>query len=141
MDDIDLVILDGLREDARVTSAELGRRVKLSPKAVTDRIHRLEDTGVITGYHAGIDATKIGFPVRAYLHVKAARASYSQVISLARDLPEVREAHHVGEPKSFVLRVVARSQEDLQRLSAAFEAFGPVKAAQILSTPVEKHTK
>ena len=89
---------------------------------------------------ASINLAKVGFPIRAIVCVKAPRDQYPRLISRARDIPEVRAAHHANEPTSFVLRVVARDEADLKRVLDSFSEFGPIDCVRILSTPVEKHS-
>src|SRR4051794_22977812 len=72
IDELDLRILTELQANARVTLAELGRRVGLSAPAVAERVQRLEDTGVITGYHAEVDPRPLGFPVTVMIRVRPA---------------------------------------------------------------------
>ena len=67
MDRVDWHILTELQADARLSFNELSRRVKLSAPAVADRVRRLEDSGVISGYHAAVDLESVGRPVRVDL--------------------------------------------------------------------------
>ncbi len=70
LDDLDWQLLELLQSDGRLTFSELGRRVSLSPPAVTERIRRLEENGIITGYRASVDLTKLGLPIEAMVRAK-----------------------------------------------------------------------
>lgn len=120
--------------------AELGRKVHLSPASTADRVRRLEEEGVIAGYHALTNPSKLGYDVRAFLWVRAARAEFAKVIALARSTPEVKELHHTGGKNTFVARVIARDMPELDRLAHNFSLHGKVDTEIIVSTPVQKHT-
>jgi Lrp/AsnC family leucine-responsive transcriptional regulator len=140
LDEISLTLLRALEENARTTLQDLAKKVDLSGTAVSDRIRRLEEAGVITGYHAHTNHAKIGYPIRAFIRLKAPRDHYSKVIALARSAIGVQECHHVAKEDSFYLRVLAASDQELKAMVTQFKAYGKAKAAIITSTPVEKHT-
>ncbi|MGH3022554.1 MAG: Lrp/AsnC family transcriptional regulator, partial [Gaiellaceae bacterium] len=86
-------ILQELQAEARLSMAELGRRVSLSPPAVAERVQRLERAGVITGYHASVDPKAIGFPLAAIVRVRPASRQLHKIPEVARGLPEVVECY------------------------------------------------
>src|SRR3712207_9427206 len=92
-DDTSLRLLSELQEDARTSLAELGRRVGLSAPAVAERIRRLEQDGVITGYRAEVDPRALGYPLRVQVCVPPAPRPLRDVAELARQTPEVVECH------------------------------------------------
>lgn len=69
LDDVGWKILDELQQNARVSFAELGRRVRLSTPAVLERVRRMEETGIILGYHAQLDGAKVGLPITAFIRI------------------------------------------------------------------------
>src|SRR5438034_8862319 len=89
VDDTDRRLLQQLQEDARLSLAELGRRVGLSPPAVADRLRRLEDDGVIAGYRAEIDPRAVGYDLSAVLRVRPDARQLPKIAGIARDTPEV----------------------------------------------------
>lgn len=139
IDEIDLQILAALQENARIPFAQLARNVGLSGPAVTDRIKRLEDEGVISGYHAQINLGKIGYGVSAFIRLQVPRDHFAVVMSLARNLREVRECVHVEGEEAFYLRVAAGSTEHLQDVVDQFRAHGKPQVSLILSVPVQKY--
>jgi Lrp/AsnC family transcriptional regulator, leucine-responsive regulatory protein len=140
MDEIDRRILNALEENARARFTELARKVGLSPAAVTERVRRMEEEGVIAGYHAILNASKIGWDVHAYVSVKAPQEQIGEVIALARTTPEVKQAHRIAGANTFLLRVVARTESDLERIMQELGRLGTTEAAVVVSTPVEKFT-
>lgn len=89
LDAIDRSILTELQAEARISNAELGRRVGLSAPAVSERVKRLERTGVITRYHADVEPRTIGFPIGAVVRIRPAAQQLRKIPEVARDTPEV----------------------------------------------------
>lgn len=83
-DDIDRNILKELQLDARTSYAELGRRVGLTTPAVIERVRKLEDAKIITGYRADIDTSKVGLPIMAFVRMSITGVDYSHIIEVAR---------------------------------------------------------
>lgn len=140
LDPINLAILHELQQDARLSYSELGRRVGLSTPAVTERVRRLEDAGIITGYGVRLDPARLGYEITALIEVAAPPTRYHQVVEFARGKLEVRECYFVTGESSFVARVVARSIAHLQALIQQMSVFGSTRTSVVLSTPVIKET-
>lgn len=140
LDKINLAILDELQQDARLSYSELGRRVGLSTPAVTERLRRLEDAGVIGGYGARIDPVRLGYGITALIEVAVPPTRYNQVLEYAQATAEVRECYFVTGESSYVARVVARSVQHLQELIQRLSLFGSTKTSVVLSSPIIKHT-
>ncbi len=116
MDDIDLVLLEALRRDARASWAELGRLVGLSGPSVTDRVSRLEAAGVITGYHAAVDPATLGRPVAALVGVHLSDTSDQDAVTTAlQRLDEVEDCWFVAGDESFLLKVRVPDVAELER--------------------------
>src|SRR5690349_5113141 len=107
LDGIAWKILENLQNHARMSFAELGRRVGLSTPAVIERVRRLEEAGVITGYHATVDPSRIGLGVLALVRVRIASGSDTsrRLGRVLVDCPEVVEAHHVTGDDCYVCKV------------------------------------
>ena len=95
LDETGWEILRALQENARVSWSVLGRRVGLSAPAVAERVRRMEDAGLITGYRAQVDPARLGFAVPAIIRVSAPEEKCAALKSLIKSLPEVRDCHHV----------------------------------------------
>ena len=95
LDETNRRLIVALQEDARLSLAELGRRVGLSAPAVAERLARLEQAGVIRGYHADIDPRAVGYPLDVVLRVRPAPRQLAKVADLARGSREITECHRV----------------------------------------------
>jgi Lrp/AsnC family leucine-responsive transcriptional regulator len=129
-------ILEELQRDGRVTFAELGRRVGLSPPAVAERVQRLEEAGVITGYGAQVDARALGFSLSAYIRVRPAPDRLQTVAEAARRTPEVVECHRVTGDDCYVMRACLRDVEHLEEVIDRFAALGQTTTSIMQSSPV-----
>jgi Lrp/AsnC family transcriptional regulator, leucine-responsive regulatory protein len=139
LDKIGRKILDALQENARISYAELGKRVGLTPPAVIERVRRMEDAKIIKGYHADIDLNEIGLPITAFVRLCCSSEKYQQVIALSKKLAEVMECHHVSGSDSFVLRVAASSVSHLEKIIGRLSVYGSTETSIVLSSPVQKH--
>ena len=138
LDEVGWRILGELQMDARLSFAELGRRVGLSLPAVAERVRRLEEAGIITGYHAALNTEKIGMPVMAFIRITTTGDKYPAIITFARDLPEVLECHHLTGTDSFIIKVVAGSISHLEQLIGRLSSYGQTATSIALSSPVTK---
>ena len=121
LDSIDWQILRELQADSRLSFNELARRVGLSSPAVAERVRRMEDAGVISGYHAQVDPSKVGFPVTAIIQMHCAPGKCLLKTTSPDDFPELVEMVKVSGPHCAVLKVVAAS---IPHLEALFERLG-----------------
>ncbi len=138
IDDVGWQILQALQEDARLSFAELGRRVGLSLPAVAERVRRLEESGIITGYRVEVNLPKVGLQIMAFIRLTVPRERYPQVIMLAQELPEVLECHHLSGIDSFIMKVVITSIPHLEALITRLSTYGQTTTSIVLSTPVTK---
>jgi Lrp/AsnC family leucine-responsive transcriptional regulator len=137
MDSIDWKILKELQRDARVSYAELGRRVGLTTPAVIERVRKLEDAGIITGYRAEIDAAKVGLPITAFIRMSITGVDYSRIIEVAESAPEVLECHRGTGGDSFIMKVAVSNVEHLQNLIDRLTPYGITTTSIVLSSPVK----
>ncbi|MEV0590613.1 Lrp/AsnC family transcriptional regulator [Nonomuraea cavernae] len=136
LDLIDRQILRELHEDARLSVAGLARRVSLSRPAVADRLRRLEDTGVITGYGVRVDAAKLGFELQAIVRVRTHDPSGNALDRMLSQIPEVVECRHVTGEDCYVLTVWARSMAELERVCTHLATAGRTTTTLIFSTRI-----
>lgn len=137
-DDVDLRLLSELQEDARISSAELGRRVGLSAPAVADRVRRLEDEGVIRGYRAEVDPRKLGYTLGVLIRIRPSPRNIAAVADLARQCPEVVECHRVTGDDCYVMTAHVRDVEHLEELIDQFVAHGQTTTSIMQSSPVPR---
>lgn len=138
IDDIDRHILIQLQTDARVSYAELGRRVGLTTPAVIERVRKLEDGGIITGYRARIDTAKVGLPITAFIRMSITGVDYSHIIEVAEESNEVLECHRGTGGDSFIMKVAVRSVEHLQEVIDRLTPYGITTTTIVLSSPVRR---
>jgi Lrp/AsnC family transcriptional regulator, leucine-responsive regulatory protein len=136
LDGINRQLLKELQGEARLSIAELGRRVNLSPPAVAERVQRLESAGVITGYHAAVSPQAVGYPIAALVRIRPTTRQLHKIPELAREVPEVVECHRVTGEDCFVLKLHLRAMDDLEEILDRFIVFGQTTTSIIHSTPV-----
>ena len=129
-------ILEALQEDARISFTELGRRVGMSPPAVAERVRRLEEAGIITGYRAQIDLSKAGFPITAIMRLTADGDCQSTGATIVRNIPEVLECYRVTGTDDYIMKVTADSVAGLENLIDRVAGYGSCITSLVLSTPL-----
>jgi Lrp/AsnC family leucine-responsive transcriptional regulator len=136
IDEIDRRILRELSADGRVSLAELGRRVSLSPPAVAERVGRLERSGVITGYHAAIDPRALGYQLTAIVRVKPSARQLPRIAELAEGIPEISECLRITGEDCFFLKVHLRSIDELSPLLDRFLRYGSTTTSIVNGAPI-----
>lgn len=134
IDDVGWRVLRALQDDARLSFGQLGRRVGLSAPAAAERVRRLEASGAIRGYGAGVDAARLGYGVTAFIGLRTERRHRQKVRRLVAQLPEVIECHHLSGARSFLIKLRAGSLGHLERLIDRFAEIGPTDTSIVLST-------
>ena len=138
LDSIDLRLLDELQADARLSLAELGRRVGLSSPAVADRLRRLEEEGVITGYRAEVDPRALGYSLGVVIRVRPAPRQLADVAKLARQTDEIVECHRVTGDDCYVMFAHVRDVTHLEEVIDQFAAYGQTTTSIMQSSPVPR---
>jgi Lrp/AsnC family leucine-responsive transcriptional regulator len=136
LDETGRKLLSALQENARLSFAELGRRIGLSPAATAERLHRLEEAGVIKGYRVEIDREALGLPILAIVRLSCDGAMYRPFLKAVQTLDAVVECHHVAGGDAFILKVVASGVEQLERLVEKLLNFGVPTTSIVFSSPV-----
>ncbi|MFE5593708.1 Lrp/AsnC family transcriptional regulator [Streptomyces sp. NPDC056549] len=137
-DSTDWRILEALQAEGRASFAELARTVSMSPSAVTERVRRLEDAGVIGGYTAIVDQDRLGLPILAFVRLRYPHGNYKPFHDLLDTTPEVLEAHHVTGDDCFVLKVAARSMKHLEGITGKVATLGAVTTSVVYSSPLPR---
>src|SRR4051812_24222266 len=136
LDDTNRKLLSELQGNARLTLAELGRRVDLSPPAVADRLQRLEEEGVIVGYRAEIDPRALGYALSAVIRIRPAPRELRKVADLAQKTPEVVECQRITGDDCFIFKLHVRDVEHLEEVIDRFVAYGQTTTSIVQSAPV-----
>ncbi|MER5477619.1 Lrp/AsnC family transcriptional regulator [Streptomyces sp. NPDC002734] len=137
-DSTDLSILEVLQRDGRASFTELARAVSMSASAVTERVRRLEEAGVIRGYSAVVDPERLGLPILAFVRLRYPTGNYKPFHDLVAVTPEIVEAHHVTGADCFVLKVTARSMRHLEEVTGRIGGLGSVTTSVVYSSPLPR---
>ncbi|MGW0422923.1 Lrp/AsnC family transcriptional regulator [Streptomyces sp. NPDC003015] len=139
-DALDRQILELLQTDGRIKLSELGRRVRLSPAAVTERVRRLEAAGVIGGYGAHVVPARLGYGIQAFIRVSphgGYTLRHPRTLELL-ERPEITEVHHVVGEDCWILKVAVRDTVHLEEVLEAVSALGRTTTSIVLTTPVQR---
>jgi len=138
IDDIDVKILNLLQENGRMKRNRIAEEVGLSVPSVSERMRKLEERGVITGYHAVVDAKRLHVDITAFIRVMVDRSEhYSEFVNRALALDEVLEVHSITGEGSHILKVRTRNTTTLERLLSQVQAWPGVHGSStsiVLST-------
>jgi Lrp/AsnC family transcriptional regulator, leucine-responsive regulatory protein len=135
-DDTNLRLLGELQGDARLSLAELGRRVGLTAPAVAERLQRLEQQQVLRGYHADIDPDAVGYPLTAVIRIRPAPRQLHKVAELAKATPEVVECHRITGDDCYLIKAHLRSVSHLEEVIDRFALYGQTTTSIVQSSPV-----
>lgn len=136
LDAVDREILEMLVSNARTTTAELARAIGLSAPSVAERVKRLEEAGVITGYSATISPQALGLPISAWLRVRPVPGELDRVARIVRGIPEITECDRVTGDDCFLARAHLRSVADLERVIDQIIPYAMTNTSVIQSSPV-----
>jgi len=137
MDSYGRIILAELQENARISTAELARRVGLSPTATAERLRQMEENGIVRSYTVEIDREALGLEVLAFIRMSCAGQNYRRFIDYVQTLEEVRECHHLTGGDDFLLKVTTNNMANMEALIEALLPYGNPVTSLVLSSPVE----
>ncbi len=145
MDKIDLKILSIVQGEARISNAEISRKLKMAPSAVLERIRKLEEKGIITGYETRLNPKVLNNGLAAFIFVRETedRENRNTAEKLAK-LPEVLEVHHVAGEDCLLVKVRTKDTDHLERLLtkdfSAIKSILSTRTTIVLSTTKESTT-
>jgi Lrp/AsnC family leucine-responsive transcriptional regulator len=117
IDEMDRRILSLLQQDARLSNAEIARRVGMAPSATLERLRKLEERGVIQGYEVRLDPRKLGLGLTAFIYVKANdKDGAHDTGERLRQHPNVLEVHHIAGEDCYLVKVRSTDPEELGRM-------------------------
>jgi Lrp/AsnC family transcriptional regulator, leucine-responsive regulatory protein len=133
-------ILRLLQENARLSFTEIGRQVGLSAPAVAERVRKLEEAGIISGYHALVNPVKVGYPILAIIRLGSMGSTFNKCAEVVREIPEVLECHRITGSDSFYVKVMVPSILHLQALIDQLQPYGETTTTLVLSSAVTRRT-
>lgn len=136
LDQIGWNLLHELQLNGRLSYAELGRRVGLTTPAVVERVKRMEEAGIILGYHADINPLSVGMPITAFIRMSVMGDVFTRVTTAIKSMPEIVECHRGTGADSFIMKVHVRSVEHLESLIDRLTPYGTTSTSIVLSSPV-----
>ncbi|MBD0383297.1 Lrp/AsnC family transcriptional regulator [Paenibacillus sedimenti] len=136
MDHVDKEILIILQDQARISMTELGKKVGLSQPAVTERVHRMEEKGIIKQYRAIVSPDKVNKHVSAYLLFHTKRCE--KFIEFCKKYPDVLELHRISGQYNYLLKVVTDSMQSLEAFINASGEHGDSTTLIVMSSPLEQ---
>jgi Lrp/AsnC family leucine-responsive transcriptional regulator len=136
LDPVDIRLLEELQRDPRLTKTELGRRVGMSSPAVSERVRRMEESGIILGYRMDINPSALGLSIAAYIRIRPNPGQLPRIAELAQQIPEVVECHRITGEDCFIVKVHIPAMNQLDRLLDTFQLYGLTTTSIIQSSPV-----
>ncbi|MFI6786826.1 Lrp/AsnC family transcriptional regulator [Nonomuraea sp. NPDC050383] len=136
IDTVNARLLAELHADPRLSMSELARRVGMSAPAVTERVQRLQRSGVITGFHMDVAPEALGMTVTALVRIRPGPGQLHKVAETARRTPSVVECHRITGDDCFLLKVHAPSMPGLEEIIDRFVIHGQTTTSIVVSTPV-----
>ncbi|MFB4323062.1 winged helix-turn-helix transcriptional regulator [Priestia sp. BR_2] len=137
MDQIDLQILELLKHNARISFSELGRKVNMTQPAVSERVKRLEEKGVITEYRTVLSAEKMGKGVTAFILIQASHCG--RLTTFAKQSQEVVEIYQVSGQYNFLMKIETGSMKSLETFIYQCSEYGHTTTMTVLSMPLDQH--
>ena len=138
IDHKDWLLLEALQENAKAPLKTLAAHCGLSLAATAERVRRLEEGGVITGYAAAVDAARLGCGVEAAIGITVQQPHKKKFIQLLRGMHEVVECRHVTGADSYLLTAVLRDVGHLEAFLARINAYGETRTSIVMSTPIPR---
>nr|NJM01706.1 Lrp/AsnC family transcriptional regulator [Desulfobacula sp.] len=138
VDTLGMDILRELQMNARSGFSEIGRRVGLSSPAVAERVYKMEEAGIIRGYHADIHPGLLGRDITAFITLTTRPESYPKIYAFAEKQMEILECHHISGNESLIFKVASGSIPQLNTLVEKLGRFGETKTSIVFSSPVQK---
>jgi Lrp/AsnC family transcriptional regulator, leucine-responsive regulatory protein len=136
LDAVNLKLLRALHRDPRQSTAALARVVGMSAPAVTERLQRLRDAGVIAGFELRVDPAALGLPITAYVRIRPVAGQLARVAEVAVRTPEVVECHRITGDDCFLVKVHVPAVDALESVLDRFGVYGQTTTSIVQSSPV-----
>ena len=137
MDETSWAILEALQKNGRLSYSDLGKKVGLSTPAVSERVRKLEEAGIITGYRAVIDLNKLGREITAFVSIRSTPDKNKKLIQFIQRSPVVAEGHYITGQASYILKINVASIKEMERFIGEVSHYGATNTSVVMSTHVE----
>lgn len=137
MDITDYRIIEILQKDGRISMKDLGKIVGLTSPAVSERVKRLEESGVIQGYKAIVNPDALGRVIKSFISISLPSENYKDFLEYASQNNNIVECHHITGDDCLVLKVIVKDMSELEKLIDDIKQVGRTKTSVILSTPIQ----
>ena len=138
LDKLDFAIIEGLQKDGRIALSELGRRIGLSQPAMSERVKRLEERGVITGYSAQINPAALGPGLIVIIRLRTTHEHIQTCLKRFKEMIHILEVYRVTGEDCFVMKVIVPSPAKLESIVDAIAAYGAVTTSIVLRSEAVK---
>jgi Lrp/AsnC family transcriptional regulator, leucine-responsive regulatory protein len=140
LDPVGWQILRQLQENARLSFREIGQRIGLAASSVAERVHRMEEAGVISGYHASLKLAKVGLSITAFIRMNTTGRQTARVAAVLREMPEILECYRLTGSESLIMKVGVSTVAQLEDLIDQLSHYGQVTTSIVLSVPLARRT-
>ncbi|GAA0700219.1 Lrp/AsnC family transcriptional regulator [Paraclostridium ghonii] len=137
MDATDFKVIELLQEDGRISMKDLGKIVGLTSPAVSERVKRLEESGVIQGYKAIVNPDKLGRVIKSFINISLPSDNYQPFIEYAKGDNRIVECHHITGDDCLLLKVIVEDMHELEQVIDKIKQVGRTKTSVIFSTIIE----
>ncbi len=138
LDPTDIALIEVLQDDGRISVSELGRKVRLSQPATSERLKRLEERGIITGYRAVIDPVSVGLGMMAVIRLRTTHEHIKTCLNQFSEMPQILEVLRLTGEDCFHLKVIVPSPADLENIVDTIARYGSVTTAIVLRSEQPK---
>lgn len=136
MDNTDYKILEILQANGRISMKDLGQSVGLTAPAVSERVKKMEDQGIIYGYRAIIDFSKLGKTIMAFIDLSMPSENYHRFLEFAKNSDLIVECHHVTGGDSLIIKVLVDDILALEGIIDEIKKYAKTNTSIILSSPI-----
>ena len=133
LDHSDKNIIELLSQNSRMSFADIGRQINISPSSVRERVLRMEDVGLIKKYNLKLDNSKLGYQLEAFILIKIFSGKLKAFLSIVNDMVEIKECHRITGNQNVQLKVLLKDQIHLQKLLDNLMNYGDTSTYLILS--------
>ncbi|MET2984548.1 Lrp/AsnC family transcriptional regulator [Aureibaculum conchae] len=138
IDKTNWLILEELQKDGRMPLKEISRRVGISSPAISERMQKMEEAGIINGYQANVNLKKLGYPMGVYISAKIRFGQAEKFYELIKNTPEIMECHKLTGNDCLLIRANVKNTDDLERLNTGLSHYGELTTSLVLSSVVDK---